>query len=428
MGGNAMALSSYFDPRPDLANVRDVVLIASSSRSGSSLFAEWLKQSVEFLQLQHEIDTAVKIASVRSIKNESDSDADDFALKSLETFAEAFFEELGHPVDPDSKLSVETVAIDLERSLRIQWPEEHWYLRSIIPMVAGIFMRLGWRFVRDFVATEFMLDICAQAISSGMQISPYRYDIPAGEIRARFPHLAVPAGPLSVTSDEETPFVIPRPWKRASMADVQGRTIVLKGPGNAYRISKLRALFPAARFRVIHLVRNPAATVNGLIDGWLYWNFFSRQLAVPLAIDGYTDPSKPWTSCWWKFDLPPGWSRVRSSRLVDVCGFQWQRAHECILQAVAEAGLDVLHVKYEDFRSHSGQGLLTRRHILKWLGACDVTREQVALPSAPVMSTSLPRPYRWRDRKDLIEPVVRRPEIYDLARQLGYCADVDSWT
>ena len=41
---------------------------------------------------------------------------------------------------------------------------------------------------------------------------------------------------------------------------------MIKTPSNAYRLPFIQALFPSARIRILHLVRNPAASINGLIE------------------------------------------------------------------------------------------------------------------------------------------------------------------
>lgn len=81
---------------------------------------------------------------------------------------------------------------------------------------------------------------------------------------------------------------------------------MIKTPGNAYRLGFLRAAFPNARLRVLHLTRNPAASVNGLVDGWLHHGFHAYRLDEPLRITGYADV-RPADRHWWKFDLPPSW-------------------------------------------------------------------------------------------------------------------------
>jgi hypothetical protein len=79
------------------------------------------------------------------------------------------------------------------------------------------------------------------------------------------------------------------PTQPAHTVLAAGQPLVIKTPGNSYRLPFLRALFPKARFRVLHLVRHPAEAINGLVDGWLYHGFFAQNLPGRLRIGGYSD-------------------------------------------------------------------------------------------------------------------------------------------
>jgi diaminohydroxyphosphoribosylaminopyrimidine deaminase/5-amino-6-(5-phosphoribosylamino)uracil reductase len=61
---------------------------------------------------------------------------------------------------------------------------------------------------------------------------------------------------------EEPPFVTAAPWEPPTRDDLRCLPLVVKTPSNCYRLDALRALFPSARFRLIHLVRNAASSVN----------------------------------------------------------------------------------------------------------------------------------------------------------------------
>lgn len=196
-------------------------------------------------------------------------------------------------------------------------------------------------------------------------------------------------------------------------------------------------MFPGALFTVVHLTRNPAASVNGLWDGWRSNGFFSHRttdLGQPLSIPGYTRADAPWTRHWWNFDLPPGWQSWAHRPLAEVCAFQWASVHRYVLAALSapEPPLPIraqVRVRFEDLAAGAeGRSRVLRR-----------VREAAGLPSggpdtdrgpAPlVMATQPPRPGRWRDRARIIEPVIRRPDIAEVARALGYDpAAEETWT
>ena len=86
---------------------------------------------------------------------------------------------------------------------------------------------------------------------------------------------------------------------------------------------------------MLHLIRDPVASVTGLMSGWLHHGFHKHRLPDgALAIERYTLPDRPWTTAWWKFDLPPGWDRYTHRSLEEVCAFQWISANEHILRWV----------------------------------------------------------------------------------------------
>ena len=150
------------------------------------------------------------------------------------------------------------------------------------------------------------------------------------------------------------------------------RPLLLKASMDAYRIPFLRRLFPDARLRLIHLTRNPAAAVNGMMDGWLHHGFFSHNLAdrVVLDIEGY---SGWWVRSWWNFDLPPGWRRVVAQPLAGVCAAQWASAHTAIMAGL-RADPEVARVRAEDVLDARRRC----RTIMQVLEFCGVRRRAAA--------------------------------------------------
>jgi hypothetical protein len=222
---------------------------------------------------------------------------------------------------------------------------------------------------------------------------------------------------------EEPPFIVPRPRPRASASHRGPIRLLLKAPVAAYQLPFLRASFPRARFQVVHLVRNPAASINGLIDGWLHWGFFSADVAAlgrELAIDGYTTEAS-FTKRYWKFDLPPGWQRYTERPLREVCAFQWRSAHEHILDFTRQHGdVECHQLRFEELI----QGHTARQQALgevaRFLGIRGIEAGSGQMPSDVVMATQPPRPGRWKARWDWITPLVTRGACADLASAMGY--------
>lgn len=196
---------------------------------------------------------------------------------------------------------------------------------------------------------------------------------------------------------------------------------MIKTPGNAYRLDFLRAAFPNARLWVLHLTRNPAASINGLVDGWLHHGFHAYRVDEPLRIAGYADV-RPADRHWWKFDLPPCWSTYTAAALPRVCAHQWLSSHRAVLAHGADHT-----VRFEDLISgpHARAGAVER--IADWLGIpFEGPLKQAATDGiAATVATAAPRPGRWRAREEEIRSALSA-DVLTMAERLGY-ADDDHW-
>ena len=177
---------------PDrLRLVRDVVVVASSSRGGSSLLGALLRRVDGLLHLPSEMNPHVVLATLEPGRE-------------LEVLAAEVAADIGVPGDVLDPL-------DVEWRLAAQWPH-------------------------------------------GGEIDVRYYDVPLEG--------PPPEGPPSPSFVEMPPFVVARPWRRVRP---DAGTLVLTTPRSSFRLDLLRALFPDARFRVLHLTRRPEAAVNGLL-------------------------------------------------------------------------------------------------------------------------------------------------------------------
>lgn len=193
---------------------------------------------------------------------------------------------------------------------------------------------------------------------------------------------------------EEPPFVMPNREQQ------RGHTLLLKTPQNAYRIGALEGVYPDAEFKYVHLTRNFAATMNGLLDGWdAQWGFHSHFI----------------NGAWWKFDLPPGWESIPPGNAWRAF-YQWDAAHRHILRD--GVGRDVLRIKFGEF-------LRNPDHVVHRI--CRFANiEKPADMSLPItMATKTPRRGRWRERAHEIEPFVNVAR--EMMQQLDYSMDTRTW-
>lgn len=426
--------------------VRQVVVIGSSSRGGSSIFAEILRRTPQLLHFRAEVNPFFVLGGLTWPASGTGSDAlglehaaSDPRLDELS--ADLAFD-CGTAEDtlPDDA-SVARFVVDLTARLTMQWPAIEIALPDVRTAVHATLATLrdehGWAVGAFPDAQLFHALFLARMRRVHPAISPYCYDLSRGLVERHDPGAPLPAGPPSGWLVEEPPFVTIVPWRRASAEALATRPLVVKTPSNAYRLPFLQALFPNAEIKLLHLTRNVAASVNGLYDGWRFPGFYSHVTSGEggrlLRIGGYTDVFPAWGDRWWKFDLPPGWQAWTDRGLEEVCAFQWRSAHAAIfawIDADPARRDRTLRLRFEDVvgpreRQEDLFGALTR-----WLGiTMDAPLASVldgALPT--VMATETPRRQRWFKRADLLSPILTDPTSRDLMERLGYAADPATWT
>ena len=404
--------------------VRDLVVVCSSSRGGSSLFGEILRRSEDLLTFSAEINPHVTIPTLGSAGGcDVVADPAPFATGAgLDVLRAEFANDLGRPADT---VVLDEFARHVAWRLTMQWPAE-----PIDPAAVA-----GW--VDDVLASEphadplrdragFLLALLHRMTAAHPSVDPYRYDIADGRVAQRFPDTKVPQGPTAEPVVEMAPFVLPRAWRVATTSEAASATVVATTPRNAFRLPLLTRAFPNATVRVLHLVRNPAASVNGLRDGWLHRGFFSCRSEVPLAITDYSDRHPGWGTAWWNYDVPPGWREWVDRPLTEVCSYQWYAAHESTMAAVATYDLDVHTVGIEDLVADPPSRETTIRRLAAWLeiDPAPLLAEET-LPV--VMPTAPPRPRRWADNAGALTYALREPTMLAMARELGYSDDPDDW-
>lgn len=416
-------------PLPDLrAAVRRLVVVGSSSRGGSSIFAELLRKSPRLVHFRAEVNPFLALADRTFPESGTGSDA----LGPVpDAVADAIARDLARDAGtPDDRLDgpeeLWRYALDVAGRLTLQWPTEAFdplRVHADVEAVLAELRREGWAEGHVPDADLLFARILVRVHAQHPVVDPRCYDLDRALVERLFPVLPPFAGPMSRVV-EEPPFVVVRPWRRATAEDLARRPLMVKTPSNAYRFPFWRALFPHASIDVVHLTRNVAASVNGLYDGWRFPGFFSHELNVDLRIAGYSDAFPTWGHRWWKFDLPPGWQAWTERPLEEVCAFQWRSAHG----ALVDAAPDALRLRFEDVVGGPDARDRVFRALESFLDVpLDEPRAALSAGLPPVMATAPPRARRWFARAGLLGPVLRDPANRDLMERLGYAHDPDTW-
>lgn len=327
--------------------------------------------------------------------------------------------EVGNPAVAVGDEELEDLAPAVAWRLTAQWPALAIEPDDACSRVRRSAAELG----RPFDHRELHLRVLELAGMRLPAVNPHYYDLPADLVQKRFPDAPPPLGPPGEQLVEMPPFVLVRPWRRPDAQALASRPLVLSTPRNAFRLAFLRELFPAARFRVLHLTRNPAASVNGLIDGWLHHGFFNVVVDVPLRIAGYSEAFPRWGDRWWCYDFPPAWRDFTDATLPEVCAEQWRSRHEAVLDFLAKTDVECRRVRFEDVVGPRRHQVFTE--LGEWLGIrslAEVTAEE--LP--PLMATAPPRRRRWEERAAVLAAALRCDAVADMAENLGY-GDPASW-
>ena len=428
--------------RRSLADVKRVAIINSSSRSGSSLMYALLRRLPQVYALTGEATPFYKLNTCLDCFNSQESDripteriddVIDFAGISRDFFSDLF---LAETEAETGQIDCDAYFDDLMLRISLQWTDVAFDPMTLRGCISQTFERYSAE-DRHFSTEDFFLLLLERLSVIWPQINPFYYDIGTDKVALHFPYLEIPSGPPNSSFNiEEPPFILLPPRRRPILNDLSDKTLLLKSTVDCYRMNLLERIFPNADIRIIHLVRNPAAAINGIYDGWHHRGFFSHNLERcfegrgldRLRIKGYSD-IYPFGATWWNFDLPIGWQSVADRDLVEVCAFQWHSANSEILENLAHGRRRYCRIHYEDIirSAVSRRGAFER--LLDFIGVPIEQAEGLGLGAPPVVqSTMSPQLYRWKKREDMIAKVLDAPWIRDMAESFNYRAEkMEDW-
>ncbi|WP_170565810.1 hypothetical protein [Ruegeria atlantica] len=393
-------------------DARTVVIVAMSARSGSSWLVEQLKQSRDFVHFRGELTTFLRRHGLTPPKGNLSSEALNAGdvEKADDGFRSDLSLETGHPLD--RIIDANQFCSDILRRLALQWPTLTFDNRAVDIVTQAVDHEMQQ--LRPFDPVAFSASLLAK-MAVIYPIDPDFYDFskePSASADHNYPF---------DYALESPPLVLFQPWQRADRADIQTKPIIIKSAGDVYRLEFYKALFKNAQVRVLHLQRNPAASINGLMNAWLSKKYQSFRVG-DLNIKGYSDLAS-WRKEWWKLDLFPGWIDYRNSDLPTLCAAQWATAQTSVLNWCEKERHQPFKAHYEDMTSSSESRSEMVEGLCDWL---QVPRFQ--LTETRLMNASVaPRKAAWRDRAANILPLISTAHIKDLSAQLGYEGNVEDW-
>lgn len=392
--------TSYVPPR--------ILVIVASSRGASSLLFELLRATGGYVSLQGEHTPLYKVYNlmVAQVNAPSEHDGTVPQWGGAEGFRKALIGQSQDWLMARTEQSDKRSASYCARLLSRQWPQLGLSAKRLLE--AGL--RLASVPGESFESDIHRLSIIA-ALDSRVDTRYYDFLWPARA--GQWLPIGPPNGLTSTV--EAPPFIIPRPGVQATEENGD-RPLLLKASVDAYRLGVLRDVLAGYDVRIVHLTRNPAAAISGLMDGWMHHGFFSHWVGSvsDVSIDGYHSHGS--NDGWWNFDLPPNWSSMTSGHsLAEVCAFQWRSAHREILRSIQNTRIPFLRVRAEDLYLPDTMSAAIRK-IAEFAGA-RIFRGPV--PKI-VMSTETPTLGRWRLRRDVIDTVISDHLTTEVSAELGY--------
>lgn len=419
-----------------LKDIENVVLINSAPRSGSSLLFAILREIPQIYSLSGESVPFFKLNGFASDIFPSDRIPDELmkALKNDFNLSRDFLSDFSVAGCCNEILHNEDLRNqyidDLMLRFSLQWPLISFSYETFKALAKEAFIIYRQTY-QTFCKEKFYLLLIKCLRRKDEKINPYYYDISFDLIKKEFPGIEVPSAPPNdFLTIEEPSFILLSPRKKVIKNDLHEKTLLLKTPINCYRMNYFETLFPNAKIKIIHLARNPLASINGLYDGWLYRGFFSHNLKYffnnngcrlsELKIKGYSDKNE-WGRWWWNYDLAPGWQDYTEKSLQEVCAFQWYSANKTIQEYIDNRNISYCHVKHENIVGNLYSRVAEIRKITDFLGIEKDVVEMLKLDSLPVVqATSSPDPFRWKKRREILLPFLDDPKISKMCQELGY--------
>ena len=255
------------------------MVILSSPRSGSSLLFHLLSQTEQLLSLNGEHTSYYKLnrysfpfrnfqSDFLGITNISREDFDNFSRDFLSDVC------VGSERVITTREELKEFTQIMALRLTLQWPNlalsAQQFFWHITEACKQYFQQSStWN------SSKVLLKIWNHYRPFTPSFNPFYYDIEPSLVKSHFPNFHCPKTPPNpYFCIEEPPFIVIKPRRRPTPEEISSKPWLLKASIDGFRLPLLKQLFPNAEFKIIHLTRFPATSINGLYDGWHHRGFF----------------------------------------------------------------------------------------------------------------------------------------------------------
>ncbi len=355
-----------YDRATALWNANKMCMLSSCSRGGTSVTSELLQwqgsdyngSNYRLLSMPGEEKPHLILAGLAfptTIAKSDDLSELDATYSGVSQLMADMSTEFGNPVPHCTNLGF--YAVQLYRRLLMQWPQDLVKI-DLDCAIRRLQNNLGLSFPHGYrdspTARRMVLDSCIQCFPF---IRKSFYDCCAVRSEADRKLLAG-----NLWSIEETPFILPPPWRIPSKLDLKRAYLLLRDPSNAFRIPFWRAVFPNSEVKIIHLVRDARESIQGLCDGWRYpFGFQTLFNEKDVIILNYSDSANTYNNGWrlsrLNFSIDQTLETMLTEEragmtLVEVCAHQWRAAHTSIISASSKLLIPRTVINFADLRDH----------------------------------------------------------------------------
>jgi len=400
--------SKEYDSTIKFSDFRNNLMILSASRSGSSLLFYILSQNQKIVALDGETTPYLNLL----LKNRSDDQLnkdDALSFQKNKYFEQDLIFDIGKVV-PNEEYSIffskkeyrEKYSVDVLRRLILQQPQINWNIEKDLLTIQKILLSIVEKH-SSFNILEFYLTLLN---SFNIDHKGYDFQKPLKNKELVFKDKDI---------IEEIPFIFVKPKYFLSKEILKDHYFLMKTPSNIYRLPFWKQIFNKAKFNWIHLARNPASSINGLIDGWNSSSFqsYSPKEELNIKFNGKKILEKKWC-----FDLFPEWTRFIGKNLEDICLHQWKNSHQQIFKFLVQK--KSFFIKFEDIIGDNKKIIFNE--LFKYFKLSNELNDD-KLPI--IQQSTKPMKFKWRNREKFILPLLKQREVSDLIDQLGYSSIID---